>query len=135
LPNADSDIYVADTIGELGTLYAATPVAFIGGSLIRHGGQNPIEAVRLGAVPITGASTYNFTDAYAALLDGGGAIRVEDGSQLTPTVLRLMGDPDEIDRMRIASTQALLGLSGALERTVAALLPHLPAIEVARRVG
>ena len=46
LPTERTDIYIADTIGELGTLYALDAVAFIGGSLVEHGGQNPIEADR-----------------------------------------------------------------------------------------
>lgn len=54
LPSATTDVYVADTIGELGTLYAIAPIAFVGGSLVEHGGQNPIEAVRHGAVVLTG---------------------------------------------------------------------------------
>ncbi len=54
LPERTSDAYVADTIGELGMLYKLAPVAFIGGSLVDRGGQNPIEAVRQGAAVITG---------------------------------------------------------------------------------
>ncbi|HBH40681.1 MAG TPA: 3-deoxy-D-manno-octulosonic acid transferase, partial [Rhizobiales bacterium] len=43
-----TDIYVADTIGELGLFYTLSPVAFVGGSLVPHGGQNPVEAIKLG---------------------------------------------------------------------------------------
>src|SRR5579871_2761588 len=49
LPTAATDIYVADTMGELGLFYRLSPVVFIGGSLVKHGGQNPIEAIKLGA--------------------------------------------------------------------------------------
>ena len=52
LPDRGTDIYVADTIGELGLFYRLAPIVFVGGSLVRHGGQNPIEPylvqVRLG---------------------------------------------------------------------------------------
>ena len=44
-----TDIYVADTMGELGLFYRLAPIVFMGGSLVAHGGQNPIEAVKLGA--------------------------------------------------------------------------------------
>jgi 3-deoxy-D-manno-octulosonic-acid transferase len=129
LPDAATDVYVADTIGELGTLYATAPVAFVGGSLIPHGGQNPIEAVRHGAVVVTGLSTHNFADAYAALVGAGGAIRVAGVEDLAPTLALLLKDPARIEAMRANATRALQSLSGALERTVAALLPYLPDCE------
>jgi len=49
LPTAATDIYVADTLGELGLFYRLAPIVFMGGSLVEHGGQNPIEAVKIGA--------------------------------------------------------------------------------------
>jgi len=70
LPDRSSDAYVADTIGELGTLYKLAPVAFIGGSLVDRGGQNPIEAVRQGAVVLVGPHWQNFGDAYQAWQSG-----------------------------------------------------------------
>ena len=62
LPDASTDIYVADTIGELGLFYALSPVAFIGGSLAERGGQNPVEAIKLGAAVLTGPNFQNFRD-------------------------------------------------------------------------
>ncbi len=62
--SAATDIYVADTIGELGLFYALAPVAFVGGSLVPHGGQNPVEPIKLGAAVLTGPNWQNFTDAY-----------------------------------------------------------------------
>ncbi len=135
LPDGGTDIYIADTIGELGTLYATTPIAFVGGSLIPHGGQNPIEAVRHGAVVVTGASTHNFADAYTALVDGGGAVRVTGGDELAPALALLLEDPHRIATMRANATRALQSLSGALERTVAALLPYLPEGEGERAIA
>ena len=54
LPDRDTDIYIADTLGELGLVYRLAPIVFMGGSLVSHGGQNPIEAVKLGAAICTG---------------------------------------------------------------------------------
>ena len=81
LPGPRTDIYIADTIGELGTLYALAPVAFIGGSLVDRGGQNPIEAIRHGAAVLTGPHWQNFRDAYRTLLRHKGAIEVEVGGR------------------------------------------------------
>ena len=75
LPDASTDIYIADTIGELGLFYNLVPVAFIGGSLVPHGGQNPIEAIKLGAAVVTGPHWQNFADAYEELLASGGCAR------------------------------------------------------------
>ena len=63
LPESGTDIYVADTIGELGLFYALATVAFVGGSLVPKGGQNPVEAIKLGAVVLTGPNWKKFTDA------------------------------------------------------------------------
>lgn len=123
---ADTDIYIADTIGELGTLYALTPLAFIGGSLIPHGGQNPIEAVRHGAGVLTGPHWHNFTDAYRTLLDAHGAIEVRNAETLAASVGRLLADPHALTVLKANAQRALVQLSGALERTLACLLPLIP---------
>ena len=73
MPTAVTDIYVADTLGELGLFYRLSPVVFMGGSLVEHGGQNPIEAVKLGASIVHGPHVFNFTDVYDALDRAGGA--------------------------------------------------------------
>ena len=80
-PTATSDAYIADTIGELGMLYKLAPVAFIGGSLVDRGGQNPIEAVRQGAAVLTGPHWQNFSDAYNALISNRGAIVVRSAPE------------------------------------------------------
>ena len=126
LPAAATDIYLADTIGELGTLYASCPVAFVGGSLVDRGGQNPIEAVRHGAAVLTGPSRHNFEDAYRALLSGGAASEVASAADIAARAAALIGDPGELAAVRLLASRALEGLAGALERTLATLLPLLP---------
>lgn len=135
LPKRDSDIYVADTIGELGTLYALSPVAFIGGSLVAHGGQNPIEAVRHGAAVVTGPYWQNFQDAYTALLRHRGAIEAHDAAGLATAIGKLLCDVTERERMRASANDALAGLSGALSRTLTALAPLLTPKHEAARVA
>ena len=68
LPQEHTDIYLADTIGDLGTLYNLSPVSFIGGSFVPHGGQNPIEAIRLGSCVLTGKHTQNFQDGISRII-------------------------------------------------------------------
>ena len=127
LPDQRTEIYIADTIGELGTFYAMSPVAFVGGSLVDRGGQNPIEAVRHGAAVITGPSWRNFADEYTALLKRSGAIEVRDAAAIADAIRRLARDAGELERMRAGAQAALAALSGALGLTVEALLSVLPA--------
>ncbi len=123
---AATQIFVADTIGELGTLYAASLVAFIGGSLIPHGGQNPIEAVRHATAVLTGPHWHNFPDAYEALISAKGASEVYDATTLATAATRLLADPEALATHRSNGERALVQLSGALERTLACLLPLIP---------
>jgi len=135
MPDAETDIYIADTLGELGTFYALSPVAFIGGSLVPRGGQNPIEAVRHNAVVLTGPHWANFADAYRALFKRMAAIQVNGADDLAAAVKHLLSDEVELARMRASAQDALSSLSGALERTVNALLPLLPDGEGLRRAS
>ena len=127
LPGKTTDIYIADTIGELGTLYALAPMAFIGGSLAERGGQNPIEAVRHGAAVLTGPHRSNFADAYSVLLERGGACEITSAETLASTVLALRADPARLEGVRTHAAEALKSLSGALQRTLDALLELVPA--------
>ena len=129
LPGSSCDAYVADTIGELGMFYRLAPVAFVGGSLVNRGGHNPIEAVRQEAVVITGPYWQNFSDTYQALLSHDAAAVVRSASELADTTYRLLADEAERSRMHARAGAALDGLSGALPRTVEALLDYLPAEE------
>jgi 3-deoxy-D-manno-octulosonic-acid transferase len=135
LPGPRTDIYVADTIGELGTLYALAPVAFIGGSLVPKGGQNPVEAIRHGAAVLTGPNWTNFADAYGVLMARGGASEVHTADDLTARVLALAADPIELERTRTRAADALKSLSGALQRTLDALLTLLPTDEGLKRAS
>ncbi len=82
LPDPQTDIHVADTIGELGLFYRLTRLAYLGGSLVPHGGQNPIEPAKLGAAILHGPHTHNFSAVFEALTAAGGAVLVRDGADL-----------------------------------------------------
>ena len=93
LPTATTDIYVADTMGELGLFYRLAPIVFMGGSLVAHGGQNPIEAIKLGASIVHGPHVFNFTDVYEALDSAGGARRADTQEALVKQLGQLLADP------------------------------------------
>lgn len=124
-PESNTEIYIADTIGELGAFYSISPVALVGGSLVEHGGQNPIEAVRLGSCVLTGPFVYNFRDAYSALFREGGAVEVRSSDDIAKQVTMLLEDQSAAKRMRHGADLALQSLSGALAKTVGAIQPLL----------
>lgn len=126
LPQSTHDVFIADTIGELGLYYKLSKVAFIGGSLVAHGGQNPLEAVGLDAAIVTGPSQHNFADIYGALLGKGGARQVQDAKDLAETVHTLMSNADQIEQMTGSARDVVREMGGALEATLGALVELLP---------
>lgn len=135
LPDAATDIYLADTIGELGTLYALTDVAFVGGSLIARGGQNPIEAIGHGAAVLTGPHWTNFRDFYRALIRHKAVREVSSAEDLAQAAVLLLTDERARDAARGGASSAIASLAGALDQTVAALLALLPAASGVRRAS
>src|SRR5262249_453140 len=129
LPDRTSDAYVADTIGELGTLYKLGPVAFIGGSLVDRGGQDPIEGGGAGAVVLVGPDRPHLGDGYGALIKNRGAIVVHSAEEIASAASRLLSDEAELGNMRTRASAALATISGALPRTLDALLRYLPGDE------
>lgn len=134
-PSPDCNIYIADTIGELGLFYALEPAAFIGGSLVSRGGQNPIEAVKHGAVPITGPAHDNFADAYRVLIDKGGCIEVQNEGELAREISRLLRSGEVRRHMAARGRAAIDGLSGALPKSISALQTYLPPKEGYKRAS
>ena len=133
LPDAATEIYVADTMGELGLIYRLAPVVFIGGSLVRHGGQNPIEAAKLGAAILHGPHVWNFAEIYGALDQAHGAEPVADAEQLTAGLAAWLRDPVTRDRAAQAARTTVENLSGALDRTLASLEPYLMQLQLPGR--
>ena len=125
LPTARTAIYVADTMGELGLFYRLAPIVFMGGSLVAHGGQNPIEAIRLGAAVVHGPHVFNFGDVYAALDDAGGARCADNQEALVKQLGQWLADPAARQASLQAAERVVEQLGGALDRTLAALEPYL----------
>jgi 3-deoxy-D-manno-octulosonic-acid transferase len=97
----------------------------MGGSLARHGGQNPIEAIRLGAAIVHGPHVWNFAEIYAALDAARGARSVADEAALAAGLGAWLSDPAARQAAAEASATTIKKLSGALDRTWAALDPYL----------
>jgi len=121
LPEESTQIYIADTMGELGLFYRLAPFAFVGGSLIRHGGQNPLEPARLGAAVMAGPHTFNFESAYAAIFQAQGSGLVHSSAEIAAFALRLLTNKNDAKQMGQAAQSAAEHLGGAVAKTVAAI--------------
>ena len=135
LPKRDVDVYIADTLGELGLVYRIAPIVFMGGSLASHGGQNPIEAIRLGAAVLHGPHVWNFAEIYATLDKAHGAELVPDEEALTARLGAWLADPAARAAVVNAATETMDKLGGALERTLAALDPYLMQLRLEQRAS
>ena len=120
-------VYVADTLGELGLFYRLARVALIGGSLVPHGGQNPLEAARLGCPIITGPHHFNFSEIIARLSAAHGLIETPDGpgaaEALAAHVARFLADPATGQAMARAAAALAQGQADLPGRIATSLLP------------
>lgn len=133
LPEPQTDIYIANTMGELGVIYRLAPIVFMGGSLVEHGGQNPIEAAKLGAAIVHGPHVWNFTEIYAALDAARGAAEVENVDQLTDRLGYWLMDGAARKAAAEAGLKTVDRLGGALKRTMAELEPYLLQLRLEHR--
>ena len=105
-------------------------MAFIGGSLVPHGGQNPLEPARLGCPILLGPHSWNFAEPVARLLEAGGAIRVDPGADPAAALARAVGavlsSPDRGQAMAGTASAVAAGDVALPSRIAAALLPLLP---------
>lgn len=125
LPDRGTEIYVADTIGEMGVFYRLAPIVFMGGSLTKRGGQNPIEPAKIGSAILHGPYVSNFTAIYSELNRAHGAATVADAESLANSLQRLFDDPGLVERMQKSAYDTVMRMGGALERTMNAIQPYL----------
>ena len=120
-------VYVADTLGELGLFYRLAKVALIGGSLVPHGGQNPLEAARLGCPIITGPHHFNFNEVITRLSAAHALVETPDGpgaaQALAAQVARLLADPAAGQAMAAAAAALAQDQAGLPNRIATSLLP------------
>lgn len=92
-------VFLGDSLGEMHAYYKACDCAYIGGSLLPFGGQNLIEAASLGKPVFLGPHTYNFEEASNLALEAGAAIRVADAEALVVEAIKLLNDPERLEKM------------------------------------
>ena len=122
---ADTEIYLADTLGELGLFFRLAGIAFIGGSLVKKGGHNPFEAARLDCVVLHGPDMANCAMMAGALDAGGAALGVTDAASLASAVSLLIADPTERSRRAAAGARIAKASTGALDAVLDRFAPWL----------
>ncbi|MEK9968723.1 MAG: 3-deoxy-D-manno-octulosonic acid transferase [Ferrovibrio sp.] len=125
-PDADTDLYIADTLGELGLWYRLCPVVMMGGSLVPVGGHNPLEPARLGAAVLFGPQMFNFSEAVSGLLSAG-ALQVQDAPRIANAVAGLLQSPQRRSEVAEAGRRFASADDAVIERLASAVLERLPA--------
>ncbi|MDK3016170.1 3-deoxy-D-manno-octulosonic acid transferase [Pseudodonghicola flavimaris] len=121
MPGAGQQVFLADTLGELGSWYAVAPIVFMGGSLKPIGGHNPFEPADFGAALLTGPHVSNFTESYAPLFALGAAREVADAPEIATAVDDLLTRPEHLTAMRSAARSFADRRQASLDEMVATL--------------
>ncbi|MBA5724220.1 lipid IV(A) 3-deoxy-D-manno-octulosonic acid transferase [Candidatus Liberibacter sp.] len=123
--SSDIDVFLGDTIGEMGLYLRMTEIAFVGRSLFSKGGQNPLEPAMLGCAIISGPNIDNFRDIYQKLASSESACIVQDAEKLANIVHLLLSKPRLRYKMINNGMSKVEEMQGALEITLRALEPYI----------
>ncbi len=122
---SDTQIYLADTMGELGLLYALCPVSVMGASFVRVGGHNPIEPALLGSAIICGPYMYNFSEICHEFVAGNAALQIQHSNEISFAVNRLLANTEERNRRAQAAQLLANRKRHILDQIIAELDPWL----------
>lgn len=123
--SASTDVYLGDTLGEMGLYYKLAPVTFLGGSFNDAGGHNPVEAALSGSALVTGPHVSNARAVYKEFWISNAAARVETAEALAARVEGLLSDPVNAGRQAKRARTLVEAGRGALEKSVDYLAPYL----------
>ncbi|MFI4935544.1 MAG: 3-deoxy-D-manno-octulosonic acid transferase, partial [Caulobacterales bacterium] len=125
---ADTEIYLADTLGEVGLFLRLADIAVMGGAFAGGvGGHNPLEPARLGVATITGPDVANFAEIYAEMVGAGAVLQAHDEAGLTAVLALLLGEPERCQAMAKAALDFAERQAGQLDQALAMIRPLLPA--------
>lgn len=128
VPTDEANVYLADTMGELGLWYRLSPISFVGGSLVAIGGHNPFEPAALGSAILHGPYVTNFVDIYDRLREGDAASLVSSPEKLAGQVARLL-NPEEAASMAAAAWQVISDGADVTDRALALIIDTLEEAE------
>jgi 3-deoxy-D-manno-octulosonic-acid transferase len=120
-----TDIYLGDTLGELGLFYRLAAIAFIGGSLVPKGGHNPLEAALLDCAILHGPDMSNCAAIARDLATAGASIAIRDAEELAAAVATLLADPAERARRAAAGLDVAADNRAVLRAVLDRIAPWL----------
>ncbi len=123
--DANTGIVIGDSMGELNLFYAASDVAFVGGSLVPTGGHNLIEPAEQGIPVITGPHTFNFAEITQQMCEAGAAVQVNTTRQLDEVVIEFLKDANLRYQIGQKARTLVEQNRGALDHLLEALTPYL----------
>lgn len=118
---ADTEVYLADTLGELPGFMAHADLVVMGGSLVPKGGHNLVEPAALGRAVVVGPHMENFAEEARMLVAGGGAVQVADEEELAEPLAALLADPAERERIGGAGARLVAEQAAVLDRYLEAV--------------
>lgn len=125
----DAQVYLADTIGELGLWYRLAPISFVGGSLVAIGGHNPFEPAALGSAILHGPYVTNFVDIYQRLTQAQAARLSASPEKLSGHVVDLLS-PDTTAGMAAAAWGVISDGADVTDRALALIMDTLDEAEI-----
>jgi 3-deoxy-D-manno-octulosonic-acid transferase len=126
-----TQIYIADTMGELGLFYRLVNLVFMGKSFVNTGGQNLLEAARLDCAIFHGPFMWNFSEIVESMSALGAAVEVADGDELANALRQIHNQPDEQVRLALAAKTFAEAKAGVLDAVMTELAPYLDTAEAA----
>lgn len=126
-PGPQTQIYVADTLGELGLFYRLVRIVLMGGTLVAHGGQNPIEAAQLDCALLAGPHTDNFDEIFTALGSRQAVAQVSDAATLATQLVALWQNDKGATKMAEAAADYADAMRGTRSRVLSLIAPYLVA--------
>jgi len=130
-----TQVYLADTMGELGLFYRLAGIAFVGGSLVAKGGHNPFEAARLGCAVLHGPDMTNCAAMATALAAADAAEAVSGPAALAQAVSTLLADPQLRAERATAAARVAAAALGILDAVLERLAPWLDRVAPVRDVA
>jgi 3-deoxy-D-manno-octulosonic-acid transferase len=114
-----NEVYILDTVGELVSFYSAADIVFVGGSLVKKGGQNILEPAGARKPVIFGPHMSNFSDIAQAFLENKAALEVSGLEDLVVNVSSLLNNNLKVERLVKNASEVILNNQGATKRNIA----------------
>lgn len=133
LPSSEDNIYIADTLGELGLFFSLTKIAVIGGSFVPVGGHNPIEPAQLGCTIVYGPHMFNFISICDDFESRGAALRVANAEELPEKITALLQNPPDAQKMSAAAKTWVTGKACVADDIFSEITPYMPVTDAPQR--